>query len=99
MTRSARLRASANRDERYWDDPERFDIERPNASHVAFGFGEYACVGMGLARLEATAVLVALAPRVGRIELAGTPMRKLNNVTRAFASVPVRIVPVVPAAR
>ena len=26
--------ASANRDERYWDDPETFDIERPNASHV-----------------------------------------------------------------
>ena len=56
--------ASANRDERHWDDPERFDIERPNASHVAFGFGEHACAGMGLARLEATAVLTALARRV-----------------------------------
>jgi cytochrome P450 len=84
--------ASANRDERYWDDPERFDVERPNASHVAFGFGEHACAGMGLARLEATAVLTALARRVERFELAGTPVRKLNNVIRAFGSLPVRIV-------
>ncbi len=84
--------ASANRNERYWDDSERFDVERPNASHVAFGFGEHACAGMGLARLEATAVLTALASRVERFELAGTPVRKLNNVIRAFGSLPVRIV-------
>jgi cytochrome P450 len=84
--------ASANRDERYWEDPERFDIERPNASHVAFGYGEHACAGMGLARLEATEVLTALARRVERFELAGTPIRKLNNVIRAFGSLPVRIV-------
>jgi cytochrome P450 len=86
--------ASANRDERYWNDPERFDIERPNASHVAFGFGEHACAGMGLARLEATEVLTALASRVGRFELDGTPVRKLNNVIRAFGSLPMRIVQV-----
>jgi cytochrome P450 len=85
--------ASANRDERHWDDPERFDIGRPNASHVAFGFGEHACAGMGLARLEATEVLTALARRVDRFELDGPPVRKLNNVIRAFGSLPVRIVP------
>ena len=88
--------ASANRDERHWDDPERFDIERPNASHVAFGFGEHACAGMGLARLEATAVLTALARRVERFELDGPPFRKLNNVIRAFGSLPMRIVPASP---
>ncbi len=86
--------ASANRDERFWDDPERFDVGRPNAAHVAFGYGEHACAGMGLARLEATEVLAALARRVERIELAGTPVRKLNNVIRAFGSLPMRVVPV-----
>jgi len=85
--------ASANRDERHWDDPERFDIARPNASHVAFGFGDHACAGMGLARLEATEVLTALAARIECFELAGKPVRKLNNVSRSFASLPVRIVP------
>jgi cytochrome P450 len=91
--------ASANRDERYWEDPERFDIEWPNASHVAFGFGEHACAGMGLARLEATAVLTALASSVERFELTGKPVRKLNNVIRAFGSLPVRIVAPALAAR
>ena len=85
--------ASANRDERYWDDPEKFDIERPNASHVAFGYGEHACAGMGLARLEATEVLTALAVCVERFELNGEPVRKLNNVIRAFGSLPIRIIP------
>ena len=48
---------------------------------------------MGLARLEATAVLTALARRVERFELAGPPVRKLNNVIRAFGSLPVRVIP------
>jgi cytochrome P450 len=77
--------ASANRDERRWDDPERFDITRSSAGQVGFGFGDHACVGMGLARLEATAVLRALAARVGRFELTGPPIR-------SFASLPVEIV-------
>lgn len=84
--------ASANRDERKWDEPERFDINRANASHLAFGYGVHACVGMGLARLEATEVLSALARRVERFELVGPPVRKLNNTIRAFSSLPIRIV-------
>lgn len=58
--------ASANRDERRWDDPERFDVTRESAGHLAFGHGVHACVGMGLARLEATAVLTALSSRWAR---------------------------------
>ncbi|HEX7134730.1 MAG TPA: cytochrome P450 [Iamia sp.] len=86
--------ASANRDERRWDDPERFDITRESAAHVAFGHGEHACVGMGLARLEGAAVLTALVERVATLELAGPPRRKLNNLIRAFASLPLTITPI-----
>lgn len=82
--------ASANRDERRWANPETFDITRDNADQLAFGHGEHACVGMGLARLEGAAVLSAMAARVERIELAGEPVRKLNNLIRSFASIPVR---------
>jgi cytochrome P450 len=85
--------ASANRDERHWKDPERFDIERSTASHVAFGFGEHACAGMGLARMEASELLTALAARVERLEPAGPPVRKLNNLIRSFTSLPTRIIP------
>jgi len=83
--------ASANRDERRWADPERFDIARESAGQVAFGHGEHACVGMGLARLEGAAVLGALLERVGTIELAGPPIRKRNNLIRSFESLPVQI--------
>jgi cytochrome P450 len=85
--------ASANRDERRWDQPDVFDITRDNADHMAFGFGEHACVGMGLARLEGSAILSALVGRVDRIELAAAPERKLNNMIRAFASLPVELHP------
>jgi cytochrome P450 len=83
--------ASANRDERRWDHPEQFDIARDSAGQIAFGHGEHACAGMGLARLEGAAVLGALVERVASIELAGVPQRKLNNLIRAFGSLPVAV--------
>lgn len=85
--------ASANRDERRWDEPERFDITRESAGQLAFGHGVHACVGMGLARLEGTAVLRALAERVETIALDGSPVRKPNNLIRSLASLPVRVTP------
>ena len=85
--------ASANRDERRWDDPERFDVTRESAGQLAFGHGEHACVGMGLARLEAAAVISALVERVERIELAAEPQRKLNNLIRSMRSLPVVVTP------
>ncbi|HEX2383504.1 MAG TPA: cytochrome P450 [Acidimicrobiales bacterium] len=85
--------ASANRDERRWDEPDRFDIMRESAGHLAFGHGEHACVGMGLARLEGAAVLSALVERIGTIELDGTPVRKRNNLIRSFRSLPVTVTP------
>jgi cytochrome P450 len=84
--------ASANRDERRWDDPERFDITRDSAAQLAFGFGDHLCVGAGLARLEAHAVLHALVQRVERFEL-GQPTRSVNNVIRSFKELPVKIRP------
>src|ERR1043165_5670052 len=63
------LYGSANRDERKFADPERFDIFRENAAeHLAFGHGIHGCVGQALSRLEANALLTALAERVTRIE-------------------------------
>jgi cytochrome P450 len=85
--------ASANRDERRWADPEAFDITRDSAGQLSFGYGPHACAGMGLARLEAAAVLSALAGRVGRFDLAGPPVRRLNNLIRSFGSLPVTVRP------
>ena len=82
---------AANRDPRRWEDPERFNIRRATSGHVAFGFGIHACVGQMVARLEAEQLLTALLKRVKRIELTGSPRRKLNNSLRGFSRLPVTL--------
>jgi cytochrome P450 len=82
---------AANRDERHFPRPDEFDVRRRALDHLAFSYGTHACAGQGLARLEAEAVFRALAQRVTGIELAGEPVRALNNITRGFAHVPVRV--------
>jgi len=74
------LYASANRDERKFDDPDRFDITRSNAAeHLGLGFGRHSCPGGNLARIEMRALLTALLPRVERFELVECePL--LNNI-------------------
>jgi cytochrome P450 len=85
--------ASANRDEREWDDPDTFDIRRDANRHLGFGQGAHACAGQGLARLETAAMLQALIERVRAIELAGEPNWALNNVIRRHAHLPLKLIP------
>ncbi|WP_439678578.1 cytochrome P450 [Embleya sp. MST-111070] len=82
---------SANRDPRRWVDPDVFDPTRDPSGHVGFGMGLHHCVGQHVARLEAEAVLTALAARVEHIELAGPVRRRPNNIMNALASVPVTV--------
>ena len=90
-TRALILYASANRDERHWNDPERFDIRRRTTGHVAFGHGPHLCAGMHLARLEITCLLEALARRVRRFELLDM-VRPLHNTLRGVGSLRIRAV-------
>lgn len=60
---------SANRDERHYEHPERFDIHRHADDHVAFGFGRHFCLGSHLARLEATIAMNAIFDRLPGLRL------------------------------
>jgi cytochrome P450 len=84
------MNASANRDERKYPDPDRFDLRRDPGDHLAFGHGVHTCVGAGLARLEVHALLRSLAERVQRFHVLRRRQR-LNNVVRSLDSLSVRV--------
>jgi hypothetical protein len=86
------LYASANRDERRFEDPDRFDVTRRGAAHVGFGHGPHTCVGMHLARMEMESLLKAMVERVETIET-GEPTIALNNSIAAYATLPVVFTP------
>jgi cytochrome P450 len=60
--------ASANRDERRYLDPDRFDILRGPTGLLGFGHGLHACVGSPLARLEARVFMETLLTRTRCLE-------------------------------
>jgi cytochrome P450 len=90
--RVAVMFGSANRDERRYDNPDRFDVTRNPIDHLAFGRGVHLCVGIHLARLEAHSLLAAFARRVERFELVSEPVWKLNNTLHGLGTLPVRAV-------
>lgn len=86
--------ASANRDERRFADPERFDPWREEQGHVGFGFGVHFCLGAALARLEARIALEGLVPELARLQPAGgRPPLRDSFLVRGPASMPVAVRP------
>jgi len=60
---------SANHDEGRWEDPERFDIFRPQKGHLAFAFGPHMCLGLHLARMETATLVHAILDRLPNLHL------------------------------
>ncbi|WP_328649294.1 cytochrome P450 [Amycolatopsis sp. NBC_00348] len=61
---------AANRDPALTDDPERLDVTREVARHVAFGHGVHHCLGAPLARMELKIAFPALLRRFPELSLA-----------------------------
>ncbi|WP_214368798.1 cytochrome P450 [Pseudonocardia sp. H11422] len=69
---------AANRDDRQFDDPDRFDVFRPQKRHLSFSEGLHGCLGAPLARLEAKVALEVALPRLGDYEISG-PLQRYRS--------------------
>jgi cytochrome P450 len=92
------LLGSANRDPEVFHDPDRLDITRNEASHIAFGRGIHHCLGAPLARLEGRIAFEALLERFSDIRLLNEqPSFKDNVVLRGLKTLPLRAIGSQPA--
>jgi cytochrome P450 len=86
------LVGSANRDERVWPNPDRYDLDRDTSKLVSFGSGRHFCLGAPLARLEARTGLEELMKRVTDYEVDAEHAQRVHSINvRGFASLPTTI--------
>jgi len=84
--------ASANRDERQFEEADRLDLGREPNPHVAFGFGIHYCLGASLARLEGQIAIATLLRRIPNLKVAisSNALRwRRGLVLRGLESLPV----------
>jgi cytochrome P450 len=86
------ITGAANRDERAYPDPDRFDIERPLKLNVGFGHGIHTCLGAALARLESRVAFEEIGRRWPDYDVdeAGCKRVNMSNVA-GYSNVPVRV--------
>jgi cytochrome P450 len=86
---------AANRDPRVFDNPDVFDITRPNAkNHVSFGFGVHFCLGAALARQQMSSAFSLILDRVSHIEYARPlegPLHEPSFFLRPMRELPLRV--------
>jgi cytochrome P450 len=83
--------ASANRDERVFADPYRFDPTRTPNPHIAFGGGVHYCVGQAVARLTIQIVIDEFLSKLDRFELAQPPVHLVSNLAAGMVRAPMRL--------
>lgn len=80
---------AANRDRNHFTDPEKFDLNRPRAQHLAFGAGPHFCAGTWVARQLVGEIAVPLLfDRLPNLRLDG-PVQERGWVFRGPVSLPV----------
>jgi cytochrome P450 len=86
------LTGSAGRDDRAYQEPDRFDVKRRFEQHVSLGFGVHFCLGAALARLEGRIALEETLARFPTWEVDADRAVPLHTSTvRGYKSVPVRV--------
>jgi cytochrome P450 len=86
----ALLIGSANRDERVFDAPDRYDLMRDTGAMLSFGHGTHFCLGAALARLEARVALEEVWARLPDYAVDSRGIARIHSVNvRGFAALPV----------
>jgi cytochrome P450 len=86
------LTASANRDDRRFEEPDRFDVRRTIDHHLTFGYGLHFCLGAALARLEGRIALEEVLTRFPRWEVDHERAERARTSTvRGWDRLPVKI--------
>jgi cytochrome P450 family 142 subfamily A polypeptide 1 len=91
------LYQSANRDERAFEDPDTFRIDRDPNPHLAFGFGPHYCMGANLARAEIKVVYEELFRRLPDIAVTdptAPPDRAQATLVLGMHHLPAHFTPV-----
>ena len=70
---------AANRDERAFADPDRYDIGRRPKGHLGFGGGTHACLGTAIARLGARVAFDELLQAVPAFSLTDAPLTWMSS--------------------
>ena len=93
MTRCCSINGSASRDERFFPDADRFDIDRERkvGYNLDFGYGIHSCLGAALARMEGRMALETLLDLIPSydIDRSGLQRVHMTNVL-GWCNVPVR---------
>ncbi len=85
---------SGNRDEAFWDRPNDYIIDRPNARrHLSFGFGIHRCVGNRLGELQLQLLWEELMKRYEHIEVLAEPSRTSGGFVKGYTWMPVMLHP------
>jgi cytochrome P450 len=85
---------SGNRDERVFERPDDFMVERPNVrKHLSFGFGIHRCMGNRLAELQLRVLWEEILKRFERIEVVGEPQRVVSSFVKGYTELPVVVHP------
>jgi cytochrome P450 len=88
------LVGSANRDERAFPEPDRYDLMRDTTSMLSFGQGTHFCLGASLARLEARVALEEVQRRFPDFAVDDAGIQRVHSVNvRGFASLPITFSP------
>lgn len=85
------LLGSANRDPQRFAEPDRLWLDRPDNDHLGFGAGRHACLGAGIARVEAQVAIGSLLRATRDLRLVvEPPPRRPGIFIRGLQSLPLR---------